>query len=56
MTRALELAAAQPWLILPDALDNLLAIADRLGDPVALEAQLGRRLDNSRTEIGRAHV
>lgn len=49
MTRALELAAAQPWLILPDALDNLLAIADRLGDPVALEAQLGRRLDNSRT-------
>lgn len=49
MPRAFELAAAQPWLMLPDSLDNLLAIAERMGDPVALEAQLGRRLDNSRT-------
>jgi len=49
MPRAFELAAAQPWLMLPDSLDNLLAIAERMGDPVALETQLGRRLDNSRT-------
>jgi len=49
MPRAFELAAAQPWLMLPEALDSLLAIADGLGDPVALETRLGRRLDNSRT-------
>lgn len=49
MPRAFELAAAQPWLMLPDALDNLLTIADRMGDPAALESKTGVRLDNSRT-------
>lgn len=49
MPRAFELAASQPWLMLPDALDNLLSIADRLGDPAALETRLGNRLENSRT-------
>lgn len=49
MPRAFELAAAQPWLMLPDSLDNLLAIAERMGDPMALETQLGRRLENSRS-------
>ncbi len=39
MPRALELAASQPWLMLPDALDNLLTIADRMGDPGALESK-----------------
>lgn len=47
MPRAFELASAQPWLMLPDALDNLLAISERMGDPVALETKLGRKLDNS---------
>lgn len=47
MPRAFELAAAQPWLMQPDALGNLLSIAERMGDPVALETKLGRKLDNS---------
>lgn len=49
MPRAFELAASQPWLMLPGALDNLLTIADRMGDPAALETRTGMRLDNSRT-------
>ncbi|WP_339514463.1 S49 family peptidase [Pseudomonas sp. RL_15y_Pfl2_60] len=48
MHRAFELAASRPWLMLPDALDNLMAIADRQGDPEALEARLGKPLDNTR--------
>lgn len=48
MPRAFELAASRPWLMLPDALDSLMTIADRQGDPEALEARLGRPLDNSR--------
>ncbi|SEJ47827.1 Peptidase family S49 [Azotobacter beijerinckii] len=48
MPRAFELAASRPWLMLPDALDSLMAIADRQGDPEALEARLGRPLDNAR--------
>ncbi|MGO4366443.1 S49 family peptidase [Pseudomonas sp. PAB10] len=49
MPRAFELAASQPWLMLPGALDNLLTIADRIGDPAALETRTGMRLDNSRS-------
>ncbi|ANI16775.1 hypothetical protein A9C11_23630 [Pseudomonas citronellolis] len=48
MLRAFELAASQPWLMLPCALDNLLAIANRLGDPSALVTKEGERLDNTR--------
>ncbi|WAB92487.1 S49 family peptidase [Pseudomonas citronellolis] len=48
MLRAFELAASQPWLMLPCALDNLLAIANRLGDPSALVTREGERLDNTR--------
>jgi len=48
MPRALELAASQPWLMLPDALDNLLTISDRLGDPVALATKRGERLEDTR--------
>ncbi|UVM54289.1 S49 family peptidase [Pseudomonas sp. B21-012] len=49
MPRALELAASQPWLMLPDALDNLLAISDRMGDPVALATKRGERLEETRS-------
>lgn len=49
MINAFELAADRPWLMLPAALDTLLAIADRQGTPEALEARLGRELDNART-------
>lgn len=48
MPRAFELAASRPWLMLPADLDNLMAIADRQGDPEALEARLGRPLENTR--------
>ena len=56
MSRAFELAASQPWLMLPDALDNLLTIADRMGDPGALQSKTGVRLDNSRTVSLRSGV
>lgn len=46
--RAFELAASQPWLMLPDALDNLLTISDRMGDPMALATKRGERLEDTR--------
>jgi ClpP class serine protease len=48
MSRAFELAASRPWLMLSADLDNLLTIADRQGNPEALEARLGRQLENTR--------
>lgn len=45
---ALELAASRTWLITPDGLDTIMAVADRQGDVEALEARLGRKLDNTR--------
>lgn len=56
MPRALELAASQPWLMLPDALDNLLTISDRMGDPVALATKRGERLDETRRVTMRGNV
>lgn len=56
MARAFELAAAQPWLMLPDALDNLLSIADRQNDLEALETRLGRQLDHTHTVTQRGSV
>jgi ClpP class serine protease len=46
---AFDMAASRPWLMLPDAVDNLMSIADRHGDPEALEARLGRPLENTRS-------
>ncbi|MFG0398289.1 S49 family peptidase [Pseudomonas sp. zjy_11] len=56
MPRALELAASQPWLMMPDALDNLLSISDRMGDPVALATKRGERLDETRRVTMRGNV
>lgn len=56
MIKAFELAAERPWLITESALDQLMAIADRMGDPEALEARLGRQLDNSQTVVIRDGV
>ncbi|UVL65730.1 S49 family peptidase [Pseudomonas sp. B21-031] len=56
MPRALELAASQPWLMMPDALDNLLTISDRMGDPVALATKRGERLDETRRVTMRGNV
>lgn len=47
--RAFELAASQPWLMLPEHLENLLAIAERMGDPQALVTREGERLNKART-------
>lgn len=49
MNSAFDIAAGQPWLMLPSALDSLLAVSQRMGDPAALQARLGHRLDNTRT-------
>lgn len=46
---AYDLAAGRPWLIEPAALEQVLAVADRMGNPEALQAKLGRPLDNTRT-------
>nr|WP_314494104.1 S49 family peptidase [uncultured Pseudomonas sp.] len=56
MPRALELAASQPWLMLPDALDNLLTISDRMGDPLALATKRGEQLEETRRITLRGNV
>ncbi|WP_296263952.1 MULTISPECIES: S49 family peptidase [unclassified Pseudomonas] len=56
MPRALELAASQPWLMLPDALDNLLTISDRMGDPLALATKRGEQLEETRRVTLRGNV
>ncbi|MFT0212840.1 S49 family peptidase [Pseudomonas sp. F1_0610] len=45
---ALLTIASQPWLIQPDALDNILTIANRENDVHALETRLGHKLENTR--------
>lgn len=47
-TDAFHLAASRPWVIQQAALETILAIADRHGDPEALQAKTGRPLDNTR--------
>lgn len=56
MIKAFELAAERPWLITESALDQLMVIADRMGDPEALETRLGRPLDNSQSAVVRDGV
>lgn len=46
---AFELAASHTWLITAEALDTVMAVASREGDVQALEARLGRPLDNTRS-------
>ena len=45
---ARDIAQAYAWAITPQGLETVLSVADRQGDPVALAAQLGRPLDNTR--------
>lgn len=49
MRTAQELAAGRPWLMTSEALDTVMAVADRQGDVEALETRLGRSLDNTRS-------
>jgi signal peptide peptidase SppA len=54
--RAFDVALTRPWAMLPDALEQLLAIADRMGDPEALAAKAGKPLANTRTVENRDGV
>lgn len=56
MIDAFHIAASQPWAIEPQALETVLAVANGLGDPEALQARLGRRLDNTRKVVMRNGV
>jgi ClpP class serine protease len=49
MIDAFHLASSRPWLIQRESLETILAIAQRYGDPEALQARQGRPLDNTRT-------
>lgn len=49
MIDAFSLAASRPWLIQQESLETILAVADRCGDPEALQTRLGRPLDNTRS-------
>ena len=48
MKDAFSFAASRPWLIQRESLETVLAVADRCGDPEALQSRLGRKLENSR--------
>ena len=48
MIDAFALASSRPWMIQAEALENILSVADRMGDPEALATRLGRPLDNAR--------
>jgi signal peptide peptidase SppA len=49
MIDAYALASSRPWLIQEESLQTILAIAERFGDPEALQTRTGRPLDNART-------
>ena len=50
MPKAVDFILAEPWCIQPEALEQILAIAQRVNSgPEALEAKLGRPLEKSRT-------
>lgn len=49
MIDAYNIAASRPWLIEPAALETILAIANGMGDPEALQTKLGKSLENTRT-------
>lgn len=48
MIDAFAVAAGRPWVIQPEGLEAVLAIANGMGDPQALQAKLGRPLENAR--------
>lgn len=49
MIDAFHIAAERPWLIQAESLQTILAIADRMGNPEALQSRDGKPLDNART-------
>lgn len=52
--RAVDLLMGEPWAIAPEAMETILAIAQRINDsPEAVSARLGRPLQNARTATQR---
>lgn len=49
MIDAFNVAASRPWLMQPEGLEAILAIAQRCGDPEALQTKIGKPLENART-------
>jgi len=56
MIDAYNIVASRPWYIQREALETILAIADRQGDVDALQTRLGRPLDNTRAVTMRSGV
>ena len=56
MTRILKTITSEPWCITPSALQTILEIANRETELEAVEARLGRPLDNTRTVSTRGNV
>lgn len=56
MTDVFHIAASQPWAIQPEALQTVLTIADRMGDPSALQTRDGMKLEDTRTVVMRDGV
>lgn len=57
MSRILNAITAEPWLITPAGLEQILAVAQREGEDLeALAARLGRPLDNAHTAERRGDV
>jgi ClpP class serine protease len=54
--RILAAIQSEPWAITPAGLNQIIAIAEGLGDPQALIAKLGRPLENTRKVIQRGSV
>lgn len=55
MIKAFDIACGAHWLILPDALEKIVAIAERDFDHKALATQSGKPMDNTRTVDKRAN-
>ncbi len=57
MGKALDFVLSEPWAILPESLEQILAIANRQGEDLeALAARLGRPLENTREVTIRGDV
>lgn len=56
MIDAYNLAATRPWAIQAQALETILTVADRLGDPQALQGKTGRALENTRRVVVRDDI
>jgi len=54
--RAADYALREPWAIREDALENIIAIADRRIDVEAVEARMGKPLENTRTVSMRGDI